>query len=135
MTALHSEVYIVNRHDSKLNGQPVAVLVGSTNGVVEVITMDNERTWVEEEWLDKRIDALGVIYRHGGDDNLFTCLMYWDCDCEDNYIRNRMLDDTVCDKCGFTCCGWEDNTGPDSRVNEVLKMLHKKESNKNENHK
>jgi hypothetical protein len=47
---------------------------------------------------------------------VITTPLFWDCDCDDNFIRTASEAD-----CLF--CGAKRDESPDSRLNEVIRML------------
>jgi len=113
------QIRIVDDHDSKLNGQCVAVYRAMSPDVAEVITADNERTMIELDNLGYSFANVGRIDYHNDQDKwFFTCTNYWDCDCDTNYIHYKKL--SRCNNCD---ADWITCDTPDSRVDEVLQML------------
>lgn len=60
---------------------------------------------------------------HGQDPATVTNPDYWDCECEDNYIRPKQK--TGADQSKFECltCGASEDDQPDSRADEVAAAL------------
>jgi len=60
---------------------------------------------------------------HGQDPATVTNPDYWDCECEDNYIRPKQK--TGADQSKFECpdCGAREDEQPDSRADEVAAAL------------
>jgi hypothetical protein len=48
-----------------------------------------------------------------------TTILFWDCNCRKNYIHHK--DEEVCGRCGARH-NEEDDSQPDSRLNEVLRL-------------